>query len=391
MISFPICIRCARMRPPTTKLTCDAFPDGIPEEILDANIEHTAPYSGDHGIQFTPIKEEHKQNFRCKAGTVDEGYSCPTNEPTPQSSHISANLDDISKLKTTAEIQDYANKTFPNTKFDLSASLPVVSKDGGTVTIECHPDIAKSLVSQFSKLSEEFPAVANEIKQFQIKMLDTKTWASTGAEVKFSGPAERHIYFNAVYASNPEMFEKGLKDSAEQGFHPKGCDTVESVMSHEFGHCVYEHYKDAYRQTLIPYIQKTGYAQYGFGTVSGTVAAWNKEQSCRGLSDYAKPTVKAWGQDTDRDERWAEAFSSLQHTPENEQAKIVKNMGKLLDRIKDESKWMPIAGATYPHTSYEMQSRTGPDEQDLKAAEAFKALRVDIGLKPEKAQRGKKR
>lgn len=31
---------------------CKAFPDGIPDEILDNKVAHTKPYKGDNGIQF---------------------------------------------------------------------------------------------------------------------------------------------------------------------------------------------------------------------------------------------------------------------------------------------------------------------------------------------------
>lgn len=32
--------------------TCDAFPDGIPEAIIDDEVDHRQPIAGDHGIQF---------------------------------------------------------------------------------------------------------------------------------------------------------------------------------------------------------------------------------------------------------------------------------------------------------------------------------------------------
>jgi len=34
------------------KITCDAFPDGIPEPLLLSRAAHNQPYRGDRGIQF---------------------------------------------------------------------------------------------------------------------------------------------------------------------------------------------------------------------------------------------------------------------------------------------------------------------------------------------------
>lgn len=46
-----ICHRCAhRTRPFPAQ--CRAFPQGIPQIILDGTFAHTAPYPGDRGIQF---------------------------------------------------------------------------------------------------------------------------------------------------------------------------------------------------------------------------------------------------------------------------------------------------------------------------------------------------
>lgn len=52
-VRAPICMECIRFHDNNLgALTCDAFPDGIPIEIIESKIDHTKPYKGDNGIQF---------------------------------------------------------------------------------------------------------------------------------------------------------------------------------------------------------------------------------------------------------------------------------------------------------------------------------------------------
>jgi len=54
----PICDYCihSHKNNPDIVKGCEAFPDGIPQDILDWFVSHNVPYPGDRGIRFEPIK-----------------------------------------------------------------------------------------------------------------------------------------------------------------------------------------------------------------------------------------------------------------------------------------------------------------------------------------------
>jgi hypothetical protein len=53
----PLCIDCIHLTvtDDSTEPTCEAFSGRIPNLIWSGEIDHTAPYPGDHGIQFEPV------------------------------------------------------------------------------------------------------------------------------------------------------------------------------------------------------------------------------------------------------------------------------------------------------------------------------------------------
>jgi len=46
------CKQCLHLRTSTENLTCDAFPDGIPIDILTGQFDHNKKHENDNGIRF---------------------------------------------------------------------------------------------------------------------------------------------------------------------------------------------------------------------------------------------------------------------------------------------------------------------------------------------------
>jgi len=56
MVTNPICSECKHFKwDDPTMYNCQAYPKGIPEEIINSEHDHRKPFKGDGGILFEPV------------------------------------------------------------------------------------------------------------------------------------------------------------------------------------------------------------------------------------------------------------------------------------------------------------------------------------------------
>lgn len=54
-IQCPTCTRRHATGAADGRTTCDAFPNGIPWEILRGEVDHRKAFTGDHGLRYDPV------------------------------------------------------------------------------------------------------------------------------------------------------------------------------------------------------------------------------------------------------------------------------------------------------------------------------------------------
>ena len=96
---FPVTGQCSRcIFRMSGKLTCVAFPRGIPREIWEAQVDHTLPYHGDGGIRFVPLQRYGRRPGGVHAPRSDDLQAPPAaglpdaRDKANQSSHLAGRL-----------------------------------------------------------------------------------------------------------------------------------------------------------------------------------------------------------------------------------------------------------------------------------------------------------
>ncbi|NPV80733.1 MAG: hypothetical protein HPY52_10735 [Firmicutes bacterium] len=217
-----------------------------------------------------------------------------------------------SGFQSVDEAAEWAKATYPHIEWDFEgASIEAINPT----------------ISQFHKLAKEYPEVAAKLKYVGTHrgantprpgfQWDPNTWAHAARDGSYIG-------LNPTYYSDIVKFQSDLTICEQSSFHPYNCNSIESVVTHEFGHCVRSWLLES-KQAFTRYVSADG-----FGLVEDTVRLWETQYGKR-LSSISRYACE------DEHEAWAETFSAMYHS-EGKYA-IAKKMKTLLKVVADPSKW----------------------------------------------------
>jgi hypothetical protein len=174
----------------------------------------------------------------------------------------------------------------------------------GGIDKKLHARVAKHI----DKLFTDYPQVAKSMEFIGSGTTPTMKPGSTRAIAR---RAEKHgnitidtnkIFLNPEFWSNEQKLVNSLKKDVASGWKPRGGDTAESVITHEFGH------------SINYYLDRSSAAATKFQEQNKSLG----DRVC-GYARYGGPA-----------EAWADAFASLYYTPPQNRTQYAKNLDKFL-------------------------------------------------------------
>lgn len=179
--------------------------------------------------------------------------------------------------------------------------------------------LANESFKQYKKLTDEYPDVSERITRIVTddppEGKNWLAWANSNGTLAF----DRKSY------SDYDKLAHSMRRAEAAGFHPKRCPGVETVVTHEFGHHVDYWLSSLTDTSVLPYVRSDG-----AGLIADTIRmfrATNWKDGKR-VSRYARVNDR---------EGWAEGFVALNHDPQGNRLKYVKNQRKLLEALKKEN------------------------------------------------------
>jgi hypothetical protein len=182
---------------------------------------------------------------------------------------------------------------YPQTTFEFDGVDPVL-----------HERIARHIDELFS----EYPSVARSLNYVGsdrfVAEFGEQYARSAALATHWSGANQglSEIHLNPAVWGNAAEFQEKLNRALERGYIPPKANRPEAILTHEFGHVVHYH------------INRTSEAANIFQEQNESLGSL--------VSGYASTDP--------RKEAWAEAFSSIRHTPPEQWAEYTKRLAQFL-------------------------------------------------------------
>ena len=229
---------------------------------------------------------------------------------------------------------------------------------------DAHIDTINPTLVEFTRLAQQYPEVANRLRyvgtyrnkakmsqlaKAGVRKFEQKEWYPRmkmwAGEYAHAAKSGEYIALNPKFYRNKALLERSLKRCTKKEldgstFHPPGCDTIESIFTHEFGHQV-QNWIESLSDDIA--FTKAVSMSDDFGIVKNTFRNWygmhiNEagRDALRAISRYSLER-KSIG---DFSEAWAEGFASTVHTPVALQAEVTKKISEFLNKfMADRDKW----------------------------------------------------
>ena len=192
------------------------------------------------------------------------------------------------RFATLDEATAWATQQYPHIAWDFTGA---------------HIDAINPTLTQFHALAQEWPEVAARLKYIGTHQGTKAFWKGQWEKDTFahSDLADgTFIGLNPMFYGDRELFLAVKRFSVLLGWKPKGCDTIEATLTHEFGHMT----------------------ESWLRSRNDTVRLWLKTHSGQmALSGNAE---------TDEHEAWADGFTSIYHMPKQDWPIFVEQQEALL-------------------------------------------------------------
>lgn len=203
----------------------------------------------------------------------------------------------LKSCKTLSDMERYATNKFPNTKWDFKGA---------------HVDTIRPTIKQWEILARKYPEVAKQIKYVgTYRGLPTGFYSENYSKSRFDQTAYAHsvydwtkkvgqIGLNPTYYGHPRKLSEAMWRGNVVKWNPEGCNSLESLLTHEFGHQYYYNLRFNPDLSFNKLVAVDGLGNYG-----GTLTLFEHyHHGTEALSGYAMKN---------NTEAWAEGFRAMHH------------------------------------------------------------------------------